>query len=221
MTQLVIFDLDGTLLNTIQDLGNAANHALESGGYPTHSMASYPFLVGNGVRRLMHRALPEDARKQDIIDTLLKEFKKYYDEHNCDLTQPYAGIPELLAQLQERGVKIAVASNKYQKAVDKIIGHYFPEIDFVAVCGQQEGVPVKPDPSILFQILAAAKVPKSKAFFAGDSGIDMETARRACITSVGVTWGFRPEKELNEYFADMIVNKPDDILDIVNHERFQ
>lgn len=220
MTDLVILDLDGTLLNTIKDLGTAANHALERAGYPTHSMASYPFLVGNGVRRLIHRALPEAARKQEIIDTLLKDFKAYYDEHCCDYTAPYDGIPKLLDELQARNVALAVASNKYQAAVDRIIGHFFPNINFVAVAGHQEGVPVKPDPSIVFQILSAARVPKRKTLFVGDSGVDMETARRACVTSVGVTWGFRPEKELNEYHADIIVNKPADIIDIANGRRF-
>ena len=218
MKKLVIFDLDGTLLNTIEDLGNAANYALSQNGYPTHSLASYPFFVGNGVRNLIRKALPDDARTDSIIESLLKDFKEYYNEHNTDCTKPYDGIEELLRNLQDNGVKIAVASNKYQQATEKIIAHYFGDIDFVAVYGQREGVNVKPDPSVVFSILSDAKVPKSEVLYVGDSGVDMETARRACVDSVGVTWGFRSEKELNEYHADMIVNKASDIFDIVMKE---
>ncbi len=218
MKKLVIFDLDGTLLNTIEDLGNAANYALSLNGYPTHSLASYPFFVGNGVRNLIRKALPDDMRTDSIIESLLKDFKEYYNEHNTDCTKPYDGIEELLRNLQDNGVKIAVASNKYQQATEKIIAHYFGDIDFVAVYGQREGVNVKPDPSVVFSILSDAKVPKSEVLYVGDSGVDMETARRACVDSVGVTWGFRSEKELNEYHADMIVNKASDIFDIVMKE---
>ena len=197
MKKLVIFDLDGTLLNTIEDLGRAANYALEQNGFPTHSMASYPFFVGNGVRRLVGRVLPESARgDEDVIQSMLSAFKEYYDEHNTCYTRPYDGIPELVAELVGKGVAVGVASNKYQAATDAIIGHYFPDVPWVAVEGQKDGVPVKPDPSIVFQILAAARVTKRDTLYVGDSGIDMEAARRACVDSIGVTWGFRPEKEI-------------------------
>lgn len=215
MKKLAIFDLDGTLLNTIEDLGHAANHALQAHGYPTHSIASYPFFVGNGVRRLIERVLPEDARTEATIDRLLVTFKEYYNDHNTDFTKPYEGIPELLSHLSSHGVAIAVASNKYQAATEKLISHFFPTLSFVAVEGQKEGVPVKPDPSIVFEILAKAKTPKADTIYIGDSGVDMETARRACVDSVGVTWGFRPEKELVENHADTIVNSPGDIAKLI------
>ena len=215
MKKLAIFDLDGTLLNTIEDLGYAANHALQAHGYPTHSIASYPFFVGNGVRRLIERVLPEDARTEATIDRLLVTFKEYYNDHNTDYTKPYEGIPELLSLLSSRGVAIAVASNKYQAATEKLISHFFPTLSFIAVEGQKEGVPVKPDPSIVFEILAKAKTPKADTIYIGDSGVDMETACRACVDSVGVTWGFRPEKELVENHADTIVNSPGDIEKLV------
>ena len=215
MKKLAIFDLDGTLLNTIEDLGYAANHALQAHGYPTHSIASYPFFVGNGVRRLIERVLPEDARTEATIDRLLITFKEYYNDHNTDYTKPYEGIPELLSLLSSRGVAIAVASNKYQAATEKLISHFFPTLSFIAVEGQKEAVPVKPDPSIVFEILAKAKTPKADTIYIGDSGVDMETARRACVDSVGVTWGFRPEKELVENHADTIVNSPGDIAKLI------
>lgn len=212
MKKLVIFDLDGTLLNTIEDLGHAANYALEKNGFATHTMASYPFFVGNGVRRLITRVLPEDHRDNATLERMLKDFKEYYDVHNCDYTRPYSGIYELLLDLRDAGVKLAVASNKYQSAVTRIIKHYFGDFDWVAAEGQVEGRNVKPDPSIVFSILAQAQVPKAEVLYVGDSGVDMETARRACIDSVGVTWGFRSEKELVESFAGCIISNPQDIL---------
>ena len=217
MKQLVIFDLDGTLLYTIEDLGQAANYALERNGFATHSLASYPYFVGNGVRRLMTRVLPEDARQDDIVDRVLSDFKEFYNEHCTDRTKPYNGMPELLDELQAMGVKMAVASNKYQLATDKIISTCFPDIEFVAVEGHREGVNVKPDPSVLFNVLAQAQVAKADTLVVGDSGVDMEAARRACVDSVGVTWGFRSKKELVEYYANAIVNNPADILDIVKN----
>lgn len=217
MKKLVIFDLDGTLLNTIEDLGQAANYALERNGYATHSMASYPYFVGNGVRRLITRVLPEDARDDDTVERVLSDFMEFYDEHCTDFTKPYSGMPELLQDLRDLGVAMAVASNKYQKAVEKIIPTYFPDIDFVAIEGHRDGVNVKPDPSVVFAILARARVAKADTLYVGDSGVDMETARRACIDSVGVTWGFRSKKELVEYRADAIVGSPVDILNVVEN----
>ena len=215
MKQLVIFDLDGTLLNTIDDLGTATNYALHKAGYPVHSLASYPMFVGMGVMRLMERALPEDARTPEVIVPLLEDFKEYYNAHLTDATVPYPGIPELLAELRKKGVKVAVASNKYQAAVEQLIAHYFPEIEWSAVEGQKEGVPVKPDPSIVFEILGKVPTRKSKVLYTGDSGVDMETARRACVDSCGVTWGFRPAKELRDAHADNIVNEPAEIIRVV------
>ena len=165
----------------------------------------------------MTRVLPEDARDDENVDRVLGDFIEYYDEHCIDFTKPYNGMPELLQDLRDMGVAMAVASNKYQKAVSKIIPHYFPDIDFVAIEGQKEGVNVKPDPSIVFSILAKTKMAKADCLYVGDSGVDMETARRACIDSVGVTWGFRSKKELVEYHANAIVGNPIDILDIVEN----
>ena len=218
MKQLVIFDLDGTLLNTIQDLGAAANYALESFGFPVHDMSAYPFFVGNGVTRLLERVLPENARNEENVARLREYFMAYYEDHKADYTTIYDGIKDLLTALVESGVKLAVASNKYHKAVVEMIKIYFPDVEWVAVEGQKADYPVKPDPSIVFDILSKSPTPKSQVLYVGDSGVDMETARRACVESVGVTWGFRPEKELREFYANNIVNHPTEILSLVKRE---
>lgn len=212
MKKLVIFDLDGTLLNTIADLGNATNYALEQCGFSTHPISAYPRFVGSGITKLLERVLPESARTTENVDRLRVRFKEYYGEHLADQTEPYPGIPELLRQLTSRGVAVAVASNKYQAAVETIVNHYFPDIPWAAIEGQKEGIPVKPDPSIVFDILGKCPTPKTDVLYVGDSGIDMETARRACIESAGVSWGFRPVSELREFFADHIVESTGQLL---------
>lgn len=218
-TELVIFDLDGTLVNTIADLATATNHALAEGGYPTHHLSAYPFYVGNGVTRLIERALPSEARTPEEIERVRGFFKNYYDHHLTDASTPYQGIPELLAELQDRGIKLAVASNKYQSAVERIIAFFFPNINWVAVEGQKPDVPVKPDPSIVFQVLLKSPTAKDAVIYTGDSGVDMETAWRAGVESVGVTWGFRPESELAENNAGSIITSPAQLLEIIDNKQ--
>lgn len=213
MKKLVVFDLDGTLLNTIADLGNACNYALKEMGYSPHPLTAYNYMVGNGVRRLMERAEPDST--PDTIDMLLAKFREYYDEHCTDLTRPYPGIPELLTELQDKGVAVAVTSNKYQFAVNRIISHYFGDITFAAILGEVPDRPKKPDPSIVFEALNIHPTPKREVLYVGDSAVDIETARRACVESVGVTWGFRPVSELRSAYADHIVSDPSEILKYV------
>ena len=212
---LAIFDLDGTLLNTIADLAAATNHALAAEGYPTHAPESYVYMVGNGVTRLLERAMPEDVRTPENVDRMREHFREYYGEHMTDRTEPYPGIPELLAELRRRKVDVAVASNKYQAAVSRLIRDFFPTVEWAAIEGQKEGVPVKPDPSIVFEILGKCPTMKSQVIYIGDSGVDMETAYRAGVTSIGVTWGFRPESELRDHYANHIVTTPRQILDLL------
>lgn len=210
MKQLAIFDLDGTLLNTISDLGAACNYALNKMGFQEHPISAYNFMVGNGVRRLLERAHPD--ADSAAVDQLLMYFREYYDEHCTDTTLPYDGISELLHELTDRGVAVAVATNKYQSAAEKIITHYFPDIPFVAILGQVTDRPTKPDPSIIFSILSQHPTPKAEVMMIGDSAVDIETARRACVASVGVTWGFRPVSELRKACAQHVVSQPAEIL---------
>lgn len=218
MKKLVIFDLDGTLLNTIADLGNACNYALEQSGFSAHPLSAYNYMVGNGVRKLVERAEP--GASPETIDKILSDFRTYYNLHSTDHTQPYPGIPELLKDLQDRGIAMAVTSNKYQSAVTTIIQHFFPDIKFVAVLGEIPERHKKPDPSIVFAVLNEFRCPKNDVLYVGDSGVDMETARRACIESVGVTWGFRPVSDLRAAFADNIVSSPSDILRIATKDPY-
>lgn len=211
MKKLAIFDLDGTLLNTITDLGKACNYALETMGFATHPIQAYAYMVGNGVRNLMKKA-QQDA-DEETIDKLLEHFKFHYNEHCLDTTKPYPGIPDLLHNLKEKGVAIAVASNKYQEATDKIIKGCFPLVDFVAIEGQIVGRNRKPDPSIIFSVLEKYPVNKKDVLYIGDSGVDIECAKRACVESIGVTWGFRSVVELRKAYADHIVTHPAEILD--------
>lgn len=211
MKKLVIFDLDGTLLNTIADLAHSTNHALNKLGYPTHEIEKYNFMVGNGIDKLFERALPEGEKSKENVLRVRKEFVPYYDVHNADDSRPYPGIPELLSYLQDAGIQITVASNKYQAATQKLIDHYFPEIHFTAVFGQREGIKVKPDPTVVFDILEVAKVTKEEVLYVGDSGVDMQTAANAGVTACGVTWGFRPRAELEEFSPQYIVDTAEEI----------
>ena len=214
MKRLIIFDLDGTLLNTIADLAQSTNHALHVLGYPTHEESAYNFMVGNGINKLFERALPEGEKSEENVLRVRTEFIPYYDVHNADKSRPYPGISGLLEQLQAKGLHIAVASNKYQAATEKLIAHYFPGIRFIAVFGQREGV--KPDPTIVEDILAITKVEKESVLYVGDSGVDMQTALNAGVTSCGVTWGFRPRTELESFHPNYIVDKAGDILSLIN-----
>lgn len=211
MKKLVIFDLDGTLLNTIADLAHSTNYALNKLGYPTHEIEKYNFMVGNGIDKLFERALPEGEKSKENVLRVHKEFVPYYDIHNADDSRPYPGIPELLSYLQDAGIQITVASNKYQAATQKLIDHYFPEIHFTAVFGQREGIKVKPDPTVVFDILEVAKVTKEEVLYVGDSGVDMQTAANAGVTACGVTWGFRPRAELEEFSPQYIVDTAEEI----------
>ena len=212
MKRLVIFDLDGTLLDTIEDLAVSTNYALGECGYPLHEVSEYPHFVGNGICKLIERALPAEARTTDEIARVMQVFMSYYDAHSADYTHPYAGVEALLTTLHERGVMLAVASNKYHSATLQIVAHYFPTIPFVAVLGQRDDVPKKPHPAIVHEILATANVDAHEALYVGDSDVDMHTASSAGVESVGVTWGFRPEECLREAGACHIIHRAEQLL---------
>ena len=213
MIKLIASDLDGTLLNTLGDLRAATNHALEVRGLPPHSMEEIRQFIGNGIRLLICRAMPEGTPEAEI-DAALDDFKAYYAAHIHDRTVPYDGIPQLLTALRKRGIKVAVLSNKIDSASQQLIEYFFPGKTDV-VFGEHVGVPRKPDPTSCRMVMQQLGVQPEQVLYVGDSGTDMQTAKNAGLYAVGVTWGFRSEKELNEYHADRIVNKASDIYDIV------
>jgi phosphoglycolate phosphatase len=219
---LIIFDLDGTLINTINDLGQACNHALSACGFPTHKIEDYPRLVGNGINRLIERALPEEHRDEATVLRLREYFVPYYDAHNCDLTHPYDGILELLQSLKAAGHTLAVASNKYQAATEKIVAHFFPGT-FDVVLGERIGVPRKPDPQIVYDILSLLhpvsssilKEELKEVLYIGDSLVDAETAHAAKATLVLCTWGFCTEQQLRTAQPKYMIQHPSELLNIL------
>lgn len=215
MKQLAIFDLDGTLLDTVADLANATNQALQQCGYPTHPVEAYYQFVGNGINKLFARALPAEHSTEENVLRIRALFVPYYNEHNADCSRPYPGVVGLLRALQDDGVQLAVASNKYHEATLKLVRHFFPDIRFAAIYGQREGVAIKPAPDIVHDILRDTGIAKEKTLYIGDSGVDMQTASNAGVESVGVTWGFRSEEELREHGAAHIVRIADEIKNII------
>ena len=215
MKKLAIFDLDGTLLNTIADLAQSTNYALQTLGYPTHEEKAYKFMVGNGINKLFERALPEGEKSAENILRMRAEFIPYYDIHNADKSCPYPGICELLEVMQQKGIILAVASNKYQSATEKLVAHYFPQVHFAAVFGQREGIQPKPNPTVIEDILSLTHINREEVLYIGDSGVDMQTAINADVTACGVLWGFRPQSELEAFHPTYLVNKAEEILSLL------
>lgn len=216
MKHAVIFDLDGTLLNTLGDLRAATNHALEVRGLPPHSMEEIRQFIGNGIRLLICRAMPEGTPEAEI-DAALDDFKAYYAAHIHDRTVPYDGIPQLLTALRKRGIKVAVLSNKIDSASQQLIEHFFPGKTDV-VFGEHVGVPRKPDPTSCRMVMQQLGVQPEQVLYVGDSGTDMQTAKNAGLYAVGVTWGFRSKEVLLEYGADVLVHRPEQILQILDSD---
>lgn len=213
MIDTVIFDMDGTLLDTLEDLADAVNEGLAVCGYPSRTLEEIRYFIGNGVRRLITEAVPEGTSEADI-ETCIAAFKEYYAQHWQDKTVPYKGILELLSELKKRGVKTAVISNKYDQAVLQLCKDYFPE-SFDVARGEREGVPRKPAPDGIYAILEELGSEKKNAVYVGDSEVDMATAQNAGLASVGVTWGFRDRQLLEEKKADYIIDRPEELLKIV------
>jgi len=205
----VLFDLDGTLADTLTDLANATNWALTRLGCPTHAVGQYRWMVGDGARQLCARALP--ATHQDRLEDALRLMRDRYAEHCFEETRLYDGIPELVAVLGKRGYKLAVLSNKPDDFTKRMVTHYFPASPFAVVRGQMAGVPLKPDPTGALQIAGELGIPAAQWLYLGDTNTDMRTARGAGMWPVGVLWGFRDRQELEESGAEALVGKPDDV----------
>ena len=212
MKKLIIFDLDGTLLNTIGDLADAVDYVMRSRNLPEHTNAEYRQMVGGGIKRLVERALPEElAKNEQYVEDCVAQFRGYYVDNIDRHTIPYDGITELLRKLQANGAMLAVASNKFQHGTERLVAKFFGDVEFIAIEGNREGAPLKPDPEIIHTILRKAGVECSDAVMVGDSGIDIRTAMAAGIDSIGVSWGFRFAEELYDAGATTVVTTTEEL----------
>lgn len=208
-----IFDLDGTLADTLCDLGDAVNHGLKVMGCPVHSYEEYRNFVGNGAMKLCERALPEG--KKDKAGELHELFKEYYGEHFLDNTKIYKGMKQTLEKLQDSGVVLAVATNKPEKFAVMLMDELLPEIDFIKVLGGRDDRPKKPDTAILIDIFSALPDTENHVYMIGDSNVDVQTGHNAGIEVIGCAWGFRGRDELEREGADYIAEAPGDIAEII------
>lgn len=212
----VIFDLDGTLTDTLDDLTNGVNYALSRFDFPKRSRDEIRSFVGNGVKRLINLSVP-DGTDEETAARVLKAFREYYPLHSMEKTKPYDGITELVSLLKNKGVKIGVVSNKTEDAVIKIVDYYFGNI-FDSVSGQVDGRPQKPAPDGVLHTMDELSADKTKTIYVGDSDVDCMTAHNASIPVIGVSWGFRDRSVLEANGADFIAENPSDIARIVSGE---
>ena len=212
---IYIFDLDGTLLDTLQDLSTSVNYTLRQYGLPEHSIDDIRSFVGNGVRLLMERAVPDGAGHPDF-ERIFATFRAYYMAHSLDTTKPYEGIPEMLHALKSQGCKLAVVSNKMMAATQELIAHFFPEIDVAIGEHEEMGIHKKPAPDTVYEAMRQLGVPvpfpsNLSAVYVGDSDVDILTARNAGIPCISVLWGFRDRSFLATHGATAFIERPDEL----------
>lgn len=214
LIKAVIFDLDGTLVNSLEDLAISTNYALKSFGFPIHETEDYKYFVGDGIPKLIERALPKENRDIKTKKAVLECFLDYYREHYVDKTTVYDGIEELLSLLYAKNIKLAVLSNKAHEMAVTVANKLLPN-KFSIVYGKQEGFPTKPDASLTLQLISKLGVDPSECLFVGDSGMDMAAALNAKCFGVGVLWGFRKAEELSLNGAKRIISNPLEIVNII------
>ena len=213
MYKHVIFDLDGTLLNTIDDLADTGNHVCTLHGWPTHTVDAFKLMVGNGIPKVVERLAPQGT-SQEVLDQAFQEFMDWYGVHKEDKTAPYAGMPEVTKALREAGVSIAVLSNKADVMAGPVVEPYYPGI-FPVVQGALPGLPTTPDPTLLHKLMDRLGATQEDTLFVGDSNVDIRTAKNGGLTGCGVLWGFRSREELEAAGADVIVSTPQELLDLI------
>lgn len=211
MYNTFIFDLDGTLLNTLDDLAASVNYALRTHGMPERTLDEVRSFVGNGVRLLMERAIPEGSANPRFEETFAT-FRAYYMEHSLDKTRPYEGIPEMIHTLKQRGCRLAVVSNKFYAATQELIRHFFPEITVAIGEHEAEGIRKKPAPDTVFEALRQLEVGKEKAVYVGDSDVDLQTAHNSGLPCISVLWGFRNRDFLLAHGATTFISRPEELL---------
>ena len=209
-----IFDLDGTLLNTIGDIADSVNHVLTENGYPNFTAEEYRLKLGSGFKHLIEQSLPLETY-EETRNSIMKEFVHTYETNFMNKTVPYEGIDKMLDELNTMGIKIAVNSNKGDYFVKKLVNKYFRRIPFIGVYGEREGIPKKPDPAAANEILSMMGLESHEVIYIGDSSHDMLTGRNANMDKIGVLWGFRGREDLIQAGADHIVSSPEEIIDIM------
>jgi phosphoglycolate phosphatase len=210
-----IFDLDGTLLDTLGDIADAMNAALETMGFPGHKTNAYKCLTGDGMRALAERSLPEAARKETTIAACIQVFRSEYADRWGTKTKPYPGITGLLSKLSRRGVKLSVLSNKLDEFTRQAVRDFLPGFDFLFIIGAKPGLAPKPDPAGALLIAGGLRIPSDRIIYLGDTGVDMMTAVGAGMFPVGALWGFRDEKELRENGAKATIRSPGELLGFI------
>ncbi|MAA88598.1 MAG: HAD family hydrolase [Deltaproteobacteria bacterium] len=214
--EAVVFDLDGTLLDTLEDLAASMNRVLESKKFPSHPVESYLHFIGDGARMLAQRVLPEQERSESQINNIHQAFEKDYRDNWGFHTGLYQGIAEMLDQLTERGLKLSILSNKPHEFTLITSGYFLSKWNFECVFGQRQGVPKKPDPAGVYEISEQLKIPVEQMVYLGDSGVDMLTAKAAGCYAVGVTWGFREPEELLDSGAECLISEPQELGSLIN-----
>ena len=212
----VLFDLDGTLLDTLEDIANSANSALIKHGLPANVVDAYRYFIGDGVTMLISRALPDENRDSDIIAKCVKGFRQEYSRNWNVNTRPYEGVPELLDALAAKHIKMAVLSNKPDDFTKQCVSELLPNHSFEMILGQRDAIPIKPAPVGALQIADRLGITPSRFLYLGDSAIDMKTAVRAGMFPVGALWGFRPLEELQEHGAQAVIERPVDLLGLLD-----
>ena len=213
MTKLVIFDLDGTLLDTRADIADACNYALRMCGCLERKLEEYNMLVGRGILNLFRGALPEGRKDEETVMKMKEHFVPYYNAHIDNLTRPYDGIMEMLDAIVREGIHLAIASNKYQEGTEALVKKYFGAYDFMCILGQREGKPIKPDPEIIHEAMESLPgTTAAEVMYCGDSDVDMQTGINAGVRTIGVEWGFRTRDELSAYNPWLMVERPDEIV---------
>lgn len=214
MIKAVLFDLDGTLVDSLADLAEAGNRAIAKFGCPPHLVGRYKYFVGDGIPKLIERILPESMRNETQMRKCLKAFFEYYSVHFADKTYAYEGMPQMVSLLHDNGVKVAVVSNKAQEMAELVVGKLYGDV-FDLVLGKREGVAAKPDPSMLLLALEQLGTEPQDCAFVGDSGMDMAAAVNAGAVPVGVLWGFRTADELKANGARFLASNPSELADII------
>lgn len=214
--EAVVFDLDGTLIDSLYDLGNSVNKALKNFGFPPHSIEKYKNYIGSGTEAMVKRALPEDKRNDENLKNCLDRFNEIYEVEFNEKTSLYDGIPKLLDSLTEKNKKLSILTNKPYKFTEKYVEAHLSGWDFEMIVGQVDGIPRKPDPTGAHNIINKLEVDPSKIVYLGDTSVDMKTAVNAGMYPVGVLWGFRDREELVSNGARSIIEKPLELLDLIN-----